>query len=109
MPNLEPSVWCGPDVRAPKTPLTPEQLDSFRPGNIPFHVAEAEAELKRPITPEQRVHNKAVRLRHAGSPTDGLTVRFLKTCSSGAVATTGVIASNLALKLISEGIAESAE
>jgi len=109
MANLEPDVWRGPDVRAPKNILTPEQLNSFRPGNTPFCVAEAEAALKTPITGEQRAHNKALRLRHAASPADGLTVRFLETCRSGAAGTTAVLSSGTAAHLIADGIAESAE
>lgn len=109
MPNLESSKWGGPDVRAPKGPLTPEQLDSFRPGNVPFVIADAEAALKVPISADQRAHNKALRLRHAASPSDGLTVRFLKNVQSGAAGTIAIIGTPTALRLIAEGSAESAE
>ncbi len=89
--------------------LTPEQLASFKPGNVPYVIAEAEAALKVPITAEQRAQNKALRLRHAGTPADGLTVRFLKTCPSGAAGETGVVDAGYARKYIADGIAEDAE
>ena len=94
--------------RLPK-PLTPEQLESFRPGNVPFVIAEEEAALKVPISAEQRAHNKALRLRHGGSPDDGLTVRFLKTCPSGAAGETLVVDAGYARRYIADGTAESAE
>ena len=91
-------------------PLTPAQLDAFRPK--PAAQAEAPKNLT-PISEAQRAENKARRLaiaaRLAGGPNDGLTIRFWKTCSSGAEGQTAIVESNLALRLINAGAAESAE
>lgn len=96
MANLEPDVWRGPDVGAPKNPLTARELDAFR------NRAAA-------LSAERRAQNKALRLRHAASANDGLTVYFLKTCDEGVAGETTVVASSHAAHLIAAGYAESAE
>jgi hypothetical protein len=100
MANLQSSEWLGVDVRAPKKPLTPEQLDAFRPKRGGCMAT---------ITNEQRALNKELRLRHAASAVVGITVRFLKTCDKGVAGTTGVVATSHAEQLIANGTAESAE
>jgi hypothetical protein len=72
-----------------------------------FHTPTAANE---PISDDQRAANKARRLGARGAePNDGLTVRFIKTCSSGVAGETAVVLRGPALALIREGIAESAE
>ena len=61
------------------------------------------------ISNSERELNRALRLRHAGSEADGLTVKFLKTCDHGVEGETAVVANATAALLLAEGAAESAE
>ena len=63
-----------------------------------------------PLTQVQRNVNKAARLTHAADPNDGLTVRFLRSETTGhQTGDVRVVNKQKALSCIASGVAELAE